>query len=90
MLLGSVTERRLRALDGEMLALMVFALAFGAALRHPAGGESSRNGFVRLMDDVFDACMRIIGWAMVIAPLAVFAIVFNTARSSSATEYSFT
>jgi Na+/H+-dicarboxylate symporter len=25
--------------------------------------------------------MRIIGWAMIIAPVAVFAIVFNTARS---------
>jgi dicarboxylate/amino acid:cation (Na+ or H+) symporter, DAACS family len=72
-------ESAVRALDGEMLALMVFALVFGAALRHPADGASSRNGFVRLMDDVFDACMRIIHVVMRFAPIAVFAIVCNTA-----------
>ena len=36
---------------------------------------------IKFFDEVFAACMRIIGWAMVIAPVAVFAIVFNTARS---------
>jgi dicarboxylate/amino acid:cation (Na+ or H+) symporter, DAACS family len=72
-------DSAVRALDGEMLALMVFALAFGAALRHPSGGDDARNGFVRLMDDVFDACMRIIHVVMLFAPIAVFAIVCNTA-----------
>src|SRR5688572_18973554 len=90
-------DSAVRALDGEMLALMVFALAFGAALRHPktsgagradevgraseAGevGEEPRNGFVRLMDDVFEASMRIIHVVMLFAPIAVFAIVANTA-----------
>src|SRR5688572_10811803 len=97
-------DSAVRALDGEMLALMVFALAFGAALRHtPAGGASRageagraggargeatgageaggeyRNAFVRLMDEVFDACMRIIHVVMLFAPIAVFAIVATTA-----------
>jgi DAACS family dicarboxylate/amino acid:cation (Na+ or H+) symporter len=72
-------DSAVRALDGEMLALMVFALVFGAALRHPAGGDEARNGFVRLMDDVFEACMRIIHVVMLFAPIAVFAIVANTA-----------
>jgi DAACS family dicarboxylate/amino acid:cation (Na+ or H+) symporter len=87
-------DSAVRALDGEMLALMVFALAFGAALRHTRAGAASeasgaggvseaggeyRNAFVRLMDEVFDACMRIIHVVMLFAPIAVFAIVANTA-----------
>ena len=84
-------DSAVRALDGEMLALMVFALAFGAALRHTRAGGAGRtsgvadadgeyrNPFVRLMDEVFDACMRIIHVVMLFAPIAVFAIVANTA-----------
>ena len=86
-------DSAVRALDGEMLALMVFALAFGAALRHSRAGAAGggteasgvdeageyRNAFVRLMDEVFDACMRIIHVVMLFAPIAVFAIVANTA-----------
>jgi DAACS family dicarboxylate/amino acid:cation (Na+ or H+) symporter len=75
-------DSAVRALDGEMLALMVFALAFGAALRHGGASEAGveyRNPFVRLMDEVFDACMRIIHVVMMFAPIAVFAIVANTA-----------
>jgi len=41
---------------------------------------AERNLLVRFFDQIFDACMRIVGWAMLAAPLAVFAIVFNTAR----------
>jgi DAACS family dicarboxylate/amino acid:cation (Na+ or H+) symporter len=74
-------ESAVRALDGEMLPLMVFALIFGYAVSRAPGAEGERNLLVRVFDQIFDACMRIIGWAMVIAPLAVFAIVFNTART---------
>lgn len=77
-------DSAVRALDGQMLPLMVFALIFGYAIsRAPAAG-SERNLLVRVFDQIFEACMRIIGWAMVIAPVAVFAIVFNTARSFGA------
>ena len=72
-----------RALDGQMLPLMVFALIFGYAIsrgdRGPGNGD--RTLVIRFFDEVFAACMRIIGWAMILAPVAVFAIVFNTARS---------
>jgi DAACS family dicarboxylate/amino acid:cation (Na+ or H+) symporter len=79
-------DSAVRALDGEMLSLMVFALIFGYAISRGSGiggqgsGIGERNLVVRFFDQVFDACMRIVGWAMVVAPLAVFAIVFNTAR----------
>jgi DAACS family dicarboxylate/amino acid:cation (Na+ or H+) symporter len=34
---------------------------------------------VRVFEQIFDACMRIVHFAMLLAPFAVFAIVFNTA-----------
>ena len=83
-------DSAVRALDGEMLPLMVFALIFGYAIsRGDRGtgaedrgmGAGDRNLIIRFFDEIFAACMRIIGWAMVIAPFAVFAIVFNTARA---------
>ena len=73
-------DSAVRALDGEMLPLMVFALIFGYALSRAPAAEGERNVLVRVFDQIFDACMRIVGWAMLAAPLAVFAIVFNTAR----------
>ena len=93
-------DSAVRALDGEMLPLMIFALIFGYAISRAdrdwgsgAGDSESvgrpsrgaeRNLLVRVFDQIFEACMRIVGWAMVIAPFAVFAIVFNTARSFGA------
>ena len=88
-------DSAVRALDGEMLPLMIFALIFGYAVsradrgsgvgeRGSGGGDRERNLLIRFFDQVFDACMRIVGWAMLIAPFAVFAIVFNTARSFGA------
>ena len=83
-------DSAVRALDGQMLPLMVFALIFGYAISRSDGdrgsgdGDRKRNLVVRFFDEIFAACMRIIGWAMVIAPFAVFAIVFNTARSFGA------
>lgn len=74
-------DSAVRALDGEMLPLMVFALIFGFAISRAPAADGERNILVRVFDQIFDACMRIVGWAMVIAPLAVFAIVFNTART---------
>jgi DAACS family dicarboxylate/amino acid:cation (Na+ or H+) symporter len=34
---------------------------------------------IAVLEQVFDACMRIVGWVMHLAPIAVFAIVFGTA-----------
>lgn len=86
-----------RALDGEMLPLMVFALIFGVALSAGAsrGLEARGSGLeaipsdhrtagpvnlvVSVLEQVFEACMRIVEWVMRLAPFAVFAIVFGTA-----------
>lgn len=78
-------DSAVRALDGEMLPLMIFALIFGIAVSasgartDTAESAHARNLLVRLLDIVFDASMRIVRFAMRLAPVAVFAIVFNTA-----------
>ena len=73
-------ESAVRALDGEMLPLMVFALIFGVAVsRLRRGKDEDDVVLVRVFEQIFDACMRIVHFAMLLAPFAVFAIVFNTA-----------
>jgi len=72
-------ESAVRALDGDMLPLMVFALVFGVAVSRVPVADGSRLLLVRVLDQVFDACMRIVQFVMVLAPVAVFAIVFGTA-----------
>jgi DAACS family dicarboxylate/amino acid:cation (Na+ or H+) symporter len=67
-----------RALDGEMLPLMVFALVFGVAVSR-IGRTNEDPVLIRVLQQVFDACMRVVQFAMYLAPFAVFAIVFNTA-----------
>ena len=72
-------DSAVRALDGEMLPLMVFALAFGIAIAAANGEDDGRpNVMIQWLEQVFDACMRIVHFAMKFAPLAVFAIIFNT------------
>ncbi len=66
-----------RAFDGQMIALMFFALIFGLALSFLKAPKE--NTFINLMEQVFQACLKIVEWAMQIAPYAVFALVFNTA-----------
>jgi DAACS family dicarboxylate/amino acid:cation (Na+ or H+) symporter len=71
-------DSAVRALDGEMLPFMVFALIFGIAVSR-IGPRDGDPVLVRVLEQIFDACMRIVYFAMLLAPLAVFAIVFNTA-----------
>jgi DAACS family dicarboxylate/amino acid:cation (Na+ or H+) symporter len=72
-------DSAVRALDGEMLPLMVFALLFGIAVSASAPRSDERNVLIRVLEQVFDACMKIVQYAMKLAPFAVFAIIFNTA-----------
>jgi Na+/H+-dicarboxylate symporter len=72
-------ESAVRALDGEMLPLMVFAVIFGIAVAGLARPDDEDVLLVRVFQQIFDACMRIVHFAMLLAPFAVFAIVFNTA-----------
>jgi Na+/H+-dicarboxylate symporter len=72
-------ESAVRALDGEMLPLMVFALIFGIAVSAVSSKSDEPNVLMRLLEQVFAASMQIVHWAMALAPVAVFAITFNTA-----------
>ena len=66
------------ALDGSskgngILAVMFFALVFGAALGHV--GQVGQT-LVRALEGLFAACMAIIGFAMRLAPYGVACLVF--------------
>lgn len=65
-----------QALDGEMLAVMFFSLAFGAALAAASADKTSR--WVELLEETYAACLLIVDTAMKLAPLAVFALVFQS------------
>jgi Na+/H+-dicarboxylate symporter len=66
-----------RALSGEIVAVMVFALFFGWALSRVVKDDD--HPMTRVLEAIFQACMKIIEVAMMIAPYAIFGIVFNTA-----------
>ncbi|WP_371363489.1 Proton/glutamate-aspartate symporter [Sporomusa rhizae] len=65
-----------RAFGGEIIAVMVFALMFGYALSICVKDEN--HPFVKMLEAVFDCSLKIIDWAMQLAPYGIFAIVFNT------------
>ena len=71
-------DAAVRALDGQMLALMVFALIFGIALSRVDLERPSAGPIIPLLEQIFEASMRVVGFAMRLAPVAVFAIVFGT------------
>lgn len=72
-------DSAVKALDGEMLPFMVFALLFGFALSLVARGRDDHNPLVVVLEQIFAVCMKIVDMAMRLAPFAVFAIIFNTA-----------
>lgn len=71
-------EAAVRALDGEMLQLMIFALVFGIAVSAATPKSKDENVVISLLEQVFEACMRTVQFVMRFAPLAVFAIIFGT------------
>lgn len=87
MLLDIIPENPLQemvgALDGSskgngIIAVMFFALLFGAAVAQV--GEAGQT-VVKFLEGVFAASMRILDWAMRLAPLGVACLVFAmTAR----------
>jgi Na+/H+-dicarboxylate symporter len=64
------------ALNGEMLALMVFAVFFAVALAGVRSAET--EPLVGALKGIQRASMRVIDWAMQIAPYAVGALLFTT------------
>lgn len=65
-----------QALEGDMLALMFFSLAFGAALAITTAGKPSR--WIELLEETYAACLLVVDTAMKFAPWAVFALVFQS------------
>ncbi len=70
-------ESAVKAFDGEIIAFMIFALIFGIAL-----GQLKQTGralsLPGILDDIYQVSMKIIGYAMVIAPLGVFGLVTHS------------
>ncbi len=65
-----------RAFGGEIIALMFFSLFFGYAMSMVVTDED--NPLVKVLETIFNTSLRIIEWAMLLAPVGIFAIVFNT------------
>jgi DAACS family dicarboxylate/amino acid:cation (Na+ or H+) symporter len=71
-----------QALEGEMLALMVFAVFFGVAL---ALIRRDKEGLIDTLEGIQRVSMKIVDWAMALAPFGVAALLFSlTARSGFA------
>lgn len=68
-----------RAFDGEMISFMVFSLIFGIALCMASRSKDETNPLIAVLERIYEACLKIVDFAMKLAPLAVFALVFNTA-----------
>ena len=72
-------EAMVRAFDGEMIAVMVFALVFGVALTLIDKGIAAP--LIAWLQAVFEVVMKVIDLAMRLAPLGVAALLFTlTAR----------
>lgn len=72
-------DSALRALDGEMISFMLFSLFFGSAMIF----VKKKNGDSTLIletffQEIMETCTVIVNWAMKLAPLAVFALIFTS------------
>ncbi|MCX6123896.1 MAG: dicarboxylate/amino acid:cation symporter [Proteobacteria bacterium] len=68
-------DSAVKALDGEMLSLMIFALIFGAALLSVRRGREG-DPLVAMFESLRDVSMKIVDFAMILAPLGIFALTF--------------
>jgi DAACS family dicarboxylate/amino acid:cation (Na+ or H+) symporter len=72
-------DSAVKALEGEMLPLMIFALIFGIAMSMVARKSTPKPELlVGFFEQLFAVCMQILQFAMILAPVGVFALVFNT------------
>lgn len=80
-LLGLVPKNPLleavRALSGGLLPLMFFAIVFGVALAMTA--QEDALPVTTFLNGLFHVCVRMIDFAMKLAPIGVFCLVFRTA-----------
>lgn len=71
-------ESAVKAMSGEILSLMFFALIFGVALSMIVRESDGKNPLIALLEQIYAVCMKIIDFAMQLAPFGVFALVFTT------------
>lgn len=63
------------AANGDLIAVMFFALMFGIAAT-VVRSEGTRS-FVGAVQGVYDICLKLIGWVIQLAPYAVAALLFS-------------
>jgi len=71
--------------EGNILAIVVFALFFGAAL--VAGGTRYQN-IGQVMQEFLDVMLGIIGWIMRLAPLGIMALLIKLVAEQDASLFS--
>jgi dicarboxylate/amino acid:cation (Na+ or H+) symporter, DAACS family len=72
-------ESALKAFEGEMLSLMVFSLIFGIAMGFASKTSKNIDSLKSFFEGAFETSMVVVTWAMKLAPIAVFALVFTSA-----------
>lgn len=65
-----------RALEGDMVAFMIFTLIFGMALLL-VRGDRSQDPLVGALESLRDVSMKIVDFAMMLAPLGVAGLMFT-------------
>lgn len=67
------------AVDGDLIAVMFFALMFGIAAT--VIRSRATTSFVSAVEGVYEICLKLVGWVIQLAPYAVAALLFSiTAR----------
>lgn len=67
--------------EGNVLAVLVFALLVGVAL--VIGGERYRN-ILQLLQELLELVLRIVGWIMRLAPLGIMALLIKLVATQEA------
>lgn len=69
-----------KAFSGEIVAVMIFSLIFGYALAL-TNKNDEEHPITKVLDAVFRASLKVIEWALKLAPIGIFGLVFNTTYS---------
>ncbi len=75
-------DSAVRAFSGEIVALMFFALIFGYAISLVI--KDDEHPLVKVLDGIFQVSMKVIDFAIKIAPFGIFGLVFNTSYKMGA------
>lgn len=70
-------DSAVRALHGEIVALMVACLIFGAAMSARGVRDQVAVTLIPLLEQIFAVCIKVVGFAMVLAPAGVFSLVLT-------------